>query len=196
MPRKSLQCCYIFIFSLLFSDNFIAAKAEWSVLTYIEADNSLAPFALYNIQDMQKVGSTKDVNILVQWDQPKSKKTWRYKITQNGKIEDASLSQPMGVNPTVELATSMQWIADKYSANHYMLNLWNHGNGVLDKSGRNHFVPTSWIEIPGYSFKNNLHERGILYDDSQDTFLDNQGLTTACSNINLLLWLCYCFKSK
>jgi hypothetical protein len=36
-------------------------------------------------------GSSKKINILVQWDQPRTNSTWRYRITPHGKIEDGSM---------------------------------------------------------------------------------------------------------
>ncbi len=159
--------------------------AEWTVLTYIQADNNLASYAHYNINDMQRAGSTDKVNILIQWDQPYNRKTWRYKITKGGKVEDESLSQEMGIKPVKELVDAMEWAQRKYPAKHYMLVLWNHGNGVLDRSRNlSSFALNPWLEIPGYP---NQKERGILYDDSDDTFVSNRDLSNAFSQIKSLL---------
>ena len=88
--------------------------AEWSILTYIQADNSLAEFANFNITSMQKgMQQTSDVNMLVQWDQPNNNKTWRYKIVPGGRVEDGSLSSEMGQNPGPEIVTAMQWVQTK-----------------------------------------------------------------------------------
>ena len=43
-------------------------KKDWTVLIYIAADNDLAPFAIRNIKQIAKIGSTKHLNIVVQLD--------------------------------------------------------------------------------------------------------------------------------
>ena len=160
--------------------------ASWTFLVYIAADNSLAPYASYNINDMSAgLASTNDVNVLVQWDKPADKKTWRYKITPGGKTDAGTMVSEMGYNPAKELYNSMQWAVTNYPANHYALVLWDHGSGIEDfypGSTKNMFDMSKWLYLlPSFS------DRGILYDDSQDTCLTNQGLTSALTNIKKLL---------
>lgn len=171
------------------------ALADWTIAAYIQADNNLAPFAKYNIDDMQQVVYADKVNMLVEWDQPNNNKTWRYRIVQGGRIEDASLSTEMGINPIEEIVEMMKWAKSKYDATRFGTILWNHGAGVEDPRLRvvnkvlqhiNSVTPSKaslpWLEIPGLS-KNDAKERGILFDDSQGTYATNQDLTTACNRI-------------
>lgn len=168
-----------FLAALLLSASLQAA--QWSVLTYIQADNNLAPFASYNISDMAKgiAADTPDVNILVQWDQPQNNKTWRYKVEKNTAIETDSLSQEMGIQPVQELIDSATWMKTKFPADHYAITLWNHGSGVEDKSLK---VSRLWVEIPGVD-RAELKQRGILYDDSQNTYVTTPQLGTAFNQI-------------
>ncbi len=181
------------------------SPAPWTILTYIQADNDLAPFANYNISDMElalaqgvkfnqetdKTTQQNPLNILVQWDQPRNNKTWRYKITPTGRIEDESVAQEMGVNPTQEIVDAMKWVKRKYPAKHYGLILWNHGSGVEDYRLKFPQLPKSiqtrighpWLAAPGILNGN----RGILYDDSQETCLTNQGLSTALAQVKQIL---------
>ena len=159
--------------------------ASWTMLVYIAADNNLAPYASYNMNDMAAgLASLNRVNILVQWDQPSNNKTWRYKITPGGKIEVGSLTSEMGYNPAKELVSSMEWAIKNYPANNYALILWDHGSGIEDflPGSRNIISGSSWL-----NFMPSLPERGILYDDSQSTCLTNQGLTSALTQIKSLL---------
>ncbi len=134
-----LACSFLFCIQAkeveVQQDNQInkAAPKAWTLLAYIQADNSLADFASYNINAMQQ-GMLDDtnVNMLVQWDQPGNNRSWRYRIVRGGKIEDASLSSEMGVNPSQEIVDSMQWAVNSYPASHYGLILWNHGSGIED----------------------------------------------------------------
>jgi hypothetical protein len=179
-----------FLFSVTKSvtdDNFTKPKAvaEWTIMTYIQADNNLSSYASYNINDMQFAKNTNNVNILVQWDQPSNNKTWRYKIEKNVSIEVGSLNQEMGINPEKEIVAMMQWAKDNYPAKKYMLIFWNHGNGVIDRNKKLPNILTPWIQIPGSSFQTGMigKDRGILYDDTQGTFLTNAGLRRALKSI-------------
>jgi hypothetical protein len=165
----------------IFNTTSFAATDKWSFLTYIQADNDLAPFANLNLHDMQKVGSTTDVNVLVQWDKPKDNITYRYKILQNNLVENNSIKQEMGFYPAKELVDSMKWVQKNFAADRHALILWDHGNGVLDRANHQRKL-NSWLGLPGLTRKF-WQERGILYDYSQNTFLDNIGLSSACADI-------------
>jgi hypothetical protein len=163
-------------------------QADWTILTYIQADNNLAYFADYNINHMQRVGSTDKVNVLVQWDQPHNNKTWRYKIEKGSKVDAGSLNQEMGVQPVREIIDAMAWAKSKFPARRYALILWNHGNGVLRRNGFNKVSPFAWLRVPGLDVnKLTKQERGILYDDSQFSFVDNDGLLQALSGVKSIL---------
>ncbi|PIP08843.1 MAG: hypothetical protein COX51_02100, partial [Syntrophobacteraceae bacterium CG23_combo_of_CG06-09_8_20_14_all_50_8] len=56
-------------------------KAKWTVMVYMAGDNNLDGAALRDIAEMAKVGSTKDVNVLVQLDRIEDKLTRRFRIT-------------------------------------------------------------------------------------------------------------------
>ncbi|MBY0353031.1 hypothetical protein K2W90_01545 [Candidatus Babeliales bacterium] len=161
-------------FTLILTQQAVGALAEWTVLTYIQGDNDLDPFADFNIRDMQKVGSTAAVNIVVQWDQPNNNKTWRYKVNKGSRTDVGTLNLEMGVNAKNELVNAIQWIKNNYPAKKYALILWDHGNGVLDRTLNKTLQTNSWLGLPGC--KNLFQDRGILYDYTQGTFLDNSDL--------------------
>jgi hypothetical protein len=145
--------------------------AEWTILVYMEADNSLEPFALDNVAQMQLgiAANSSQVNVLVQWDQPHTQKTLRYRIIKGGKVDAGSLACPMGVNPGQELVDCAQWVKNNYPAKKYAWILWNHGSGVVDIAARKDM------------------RRGILYDESKHTFLSNQAFTEAFTQIKAIL---------
>lgn len=156
-----------------------APQSEWSFLTYIQGDNSLNDYAAGNIQAMQVVGSTNPlgagkppsqsvVNVLIQWDKKENDLTYRYKLLPQNYVEQMNVNKDMGHRPAQEIVDSMTWVKRSYPAKRYALVLWDHGNGVLDRSGKRALF--SWLRAPGIS-ASSLHERGILYDDSQNTFL-------------------------
>lgn len=187
-----MQCILRKLFIVVFVMNagLYAAKdrtlAEWTIVVYIQADNNLSSFADYNIRQMQQgiVEDSSQVNVLVQWDQPENNKTWRYKIVKGNKIDVGSLDTEMGLNPEHELVDCAQWIKDNYPAKKYAWILWNHGSGIQDIKAEKMSLLNSWIQIPGLSL---IDDRGILYDDSQHSFLSNQSLTRAFTKITDIL---------
>jgi len=52
--------------------NAAAATYKWTVLVYMAADNNLEPQAILDCKKMERVGSNKDVEVLVQFDRPQA----------------------------------------------------------------------------------------------------------------------------
>jgi len=59
-------------------------QAKWTFMVYMAGDNNLDGAALRDIEEMARAGSTKDVNILVQFDRIEDNLTRRFRITQGG----------------------------------------------------------------------------------------------------------------
>ena len=123
--------------------------ADWTFMTYI-SDSDLEYFAIEDMIEMERVGSTDDVNIVVQidrwdgYDKPdwndESNGDWetakRYLITKENKGDHVIGSTPIEDigeintgNPN-ELVEFVQWAQTNYPAEHYALNIWNHGSGA------------------------------------------------------------------
>lgn len=128
----------------------------WTILVYMEADNNLEGDALVDIQEMEYVGSSDEVNFVVQIDRAEDYSTgdgdWtdarRYLITQNAnsvslgeninlKFEDpasvrlnTSPLENMGEINNGDAQTLIDfivWGTENYPAEKYGLILWNHG---------------------------------------------------------------------
>ena len=123
--------------------------AEWTFMTYI-SDSDLEYFAIEDMVEMERVGSTDKVNIVVQidrwdgYDKPDwnddSNGDWetakRYLITKENEedhvigstaIEDIG---EINTGDPDELVEFVQWAQTNYPAEHYALNIWNHGSGA------------------------------------------------------------------
>jgi len=123
--------------------------ADWTFMTYI-SDSDLEYFAIEDMIEMERVGSTDNVNIVVQidrwdgYDKPDwnddSNGDWetakRYLITKENKgdhvigstaIEDIG---EINTGDPDELVEFVQWAQANYPAEHYALNIWNHGSGA------------------------------------------------------------------
>jgi hypothetical protein len=164
IKTKKVLTSFLLILAL-FSINF-SYSAEWTILNYIEANNNVAQYALTNIEKMKLVGSTNDVNILVNLNLLHKKKTIRLHVLKNSHKEE-SVNQEPGINHEKELVEAVSWAYQHYPAKKFALILWNHGNGILDQE-------KSWKDY---------EKRGILYNFIKKTYLNNQQLTNALNNI-------------
>lgn len=126
---------------------------EWTVMVYLDADNNLESAGINDINEMEMVGSSSDVNIVVQVDRIPysvlaannegylddiSNNDWtntrRYYITQdfdsvqiNSQLVSDLGELNMGDPQTlIDFAT---WAVTEYPAKKYLLVIWNHGGG-------------------------------------------------------------------
>jgi hypothetical protein len=113
--------------------------SAWTVMVYIAADNNLDPQAMADVQEMEKVGSTDQVQITVLLDRSAGWKTTRRAIIQRAPEEDV---QSMNPNlPTCEdlgeadsgnadtLRDFILWSQRNCPSQRTALILWNHGGG-------------------------------------------------------------------
>jgi hypothetical protein len=127
--------------------------AEWTIMVYLDADNNLESAGIDDINEMEIVGSTTDVNIVVQVDRIPysvlasnnegyaddiSNSNWtttrRYYITQDfdsvqinsqliSDLDELNMGDPQTL---IDFTT---WAVTEYPAKKYLLVIWNHGGG-------------------------------------------------------------------
>jgi len=115
--------------------------AEWTVMVYLDSDNNLESAGINDINEMEMVGSTTEVNIVVQADRIPgydiSNSNWtttrRYYITQdndpyiiNSEFNDLGELNMGDPDTLVDFAS---WAVTEYPAKKYLLVIWNHGGG-------------------------------------------------------------------
>jgi hypothetical protein len=127
--------------------------AEWTVMVYLDADNNLESAGINDINEMEIVGSTTEVNIVVQVDRvpysvlasnnegyadDTSNGNWtttrRYYITQdfNTVQINSQLKSDLGelnMGDPQTLVDFASWAVTEYPAKKYLLVIWNHGGG-------------------------------------------------------------------
>src|SRR5438046_360650 len=89
------------------------ALAEWTILIYAQANNTLSKFAHKNFADMASIGSGKTLNMLVQWYQPGKQGTWRYKVEKDQMNLDLHNPASTDGNQREDLVDAMRWAATK-----------------------------------------------------------------------------------
>jgi hypothetical protein len=104
-------------------------EAKWTVMVYMAGDNSLSTAGDEDLKEMRQVGSSTDVNVLVQFDNAGEKGTKRFHIQRGGineKIVD--FGETDSGDPFI-LDDFISWSYENYPADRYALILWNHGGG-------------------------------------------------------------------
>jgi len=157
VKNKYVIIFFLFILSISLTGCFlfppIDETAEWTVMVYLDADNNLESAGIDDINEMEMVGSTSEVNIVVQIDRvpysvlassnqgyadDTSNGNWtttrRYYITQD--FDPILINSPLKID-LVELNMGdpqtlvdfASWAAINYPAKKYLLVIWNHGGG-------------------------------------------------------------------
>lgn len=112
------------------------SEKQWTLMVYLAGDNNLDGAGVVDLNEMKKVGSTDQVNVIAQFDRMGSKQaTKRYYLRKGGSLEKdavASLGETNMGDPKV-LESFLQWGIKTYPAHHYLVVLWNHGAGWDDE---------------------------------------------------------------
>ncbi|WP_433971870.1 clostripain-related cysteine peptidase [Tunturiibacter lichenicola] len=112
----------------------------WTILIFMNGDNNLEPDALMNFGQLAKIGGNADVNVVVQLDriakyahtQPDWAQTLRFRVTKGMKPLPSNAMEDIGEanmgDPKV-LSDFVTWGQSHFPAQHYMLIIWDHGQG-------------------------------------------------------------------
>ncbi|MCX6668025.1 MAG: clostripain-related cysteine peptidase [Euryarchaeota archaeon] len=134
--------------------------AEWTVMVYLDADNNLESFGIDDFLEMAEVGSTNDVNIVVQFDRIPGydnryddwTTTKRYLVTQNMVPNNANDLMDIGeanMGDPQTLIDFGNWAISNYPANRYCLILWDHGGGWGKDDGNEVTKDVCWDDTNG-----------------------------------------------
>ncbi len=122
-----------------------AEQARWTYLVYMAADNNLSDSGLGDINEMEQIGSTSDVNIVVQaefssrYSENAPAGTLRGRITRDDNtLAITSSLTSIGnrdMSARATLAEFISWAAAAYPADRYALVIWDHGDGWKAEAG-------------------------------------------------------------
>lgn len=123
------------------TDTDTDTSARWTFMVYLCSDNNLEYYDYLDVKEMESVGSSRQVNILVQWDRKgfDDSVDWsgcrRYYVVQDPEGSDeikSTLIEDMGdvnMGDPDNLVNFVQWGINNYPADKYAVILWNHGSG-------------------------------------------------------------------
>ncbi len=117
--------------------------AKWTFMVYMDGDNSLSDATEGDLSEMERgYQNTSYVNVLVLWDKDGNGDTKLIKI-KNGGYEELSapwMKNELNMGNPDTLIDFVVWAMKNYPAQHYFLDLWDHGG---DYSG------AMWDETSG-----------------------------------------------
>jgi len=113
---------------------------DWTFLVYMDADNNLEQWGIADFLEMATVGSTANVNIVVQFDRvagfDASYGGWtgtkRFYVTRDltpDPLNELSDLGEVNMADPANLTAFVEWGMAAYPADHYFLVLWDHGDG-------------------------------------------------------------------
>jgi hypothetical protein len=123
------------------SSVFATEMKEWTFLVFMNGTESgLSPYTDKNIGWMASVGSTNQINILVQKKMAGSPVTERIYVAKNNPQTIQSLNN-VDMGDYKEVTEFVKWAVQNYPAKHYFIDVWNHGSGwrsigLDDKNGK------------------------------------------------------------
>ena len=108
-------------------------------MVYLDADNDLEAAGIDDLNEMEMVGSTENVNIVVLWDgiaEIPGTRVYELIYHPDPGIGSAPiypdfipLGHEMNMGDHETLAAFATWAMGEYPAEHYALILWDHGDG-------------------------------------------------------------------
>lgn len=152
-----------------------AAPKEWTIIVYLDGNNSLDSYATVNLLQMEQVGSTAQMNIVVEWASLARNDTERLLIEKSTDptqvtspvVQDVGTPDMGDPNTLVDFT---QWAITNYPAQHYLLDIWDHGSG---------WHPSSFLPAPGAT----LHGLDIGYDQNTGHWISTEQLGVAIGQI-------------
>lgn len=180
------------------------SRKQWTVMVWMAGDNDLESFALGDIAELKKIGSTDDVDVVAQVDTMRDDKTHRYHL-HHGTGLDADVVANLGETNTGDPRVAIDfftWGITKHPAERYLAVIWNHGSGIDETDVYRHAarrglrIERHGVEagvlprrlarvVASRRFRRSLFDstvhaalesRAIAYDDTSRDFLDNAEL--------------------
>jgi hypothetical protein len=112
-------------------------EKQWTVLVYLAGDNNLDAAAMTDLEEMKRVGSTPDVDLVAQLDRSGGGHASKRYHLKKGSALEADARENLGEtnmgDPAV-LESFLRWGMKNYPAKKFLVVLWNHGAGCEDRS--------------------------------------------------------------
>lgn len=155
-------------FFLFFSITIANAEPhkKWTFLIFLNGFNNLDRFGTINIKQMEQVGSNDQINIVVQWASMATRNVVRLLVEKSNdptKVTSPILENlgQIDMGDYRSLQDFVKWGVEHYPADHYFIDVWNHGSGWHYK--RNHLNDISYDELSGNFIKTEDLGKAMAY---------------------------------
>ena len=199
-------------FIILTFTHSLFAQAKWTFMVYLDADNNLEEYGIQDFNEMEEIGSTDDVHIIVQMDripgEDNSNGDWtdtrRYRIIKDS--NSYSITSPLlenlgevNMGDPNSLIEFVNWARTNYPAQHYCLVLWDHGDGwrkvnaaSMTALKENRRTDQNYLHTDrNTSAMDKLIEfgknrsRSICHDDTDGDYLSNDEIAQALAAVGI-----------
>lgn len=152
-------------------------QKEWTMLVYLNGHNNLDSFGSLNINQMEQVGSTKDINVVVQWASEAVASTKRLLVKKDNDPNTVTspIVQDMGnvdMGDWRNVVEFVKWGVANYPAKHYFLDVWDHGSGW-------HAIQLQAMAQPNRTLFGGFSPLDISWDDNSGNSITTQQLGQA-----------------
>lgn len=151
-------------FSLIdFFSYFWPTKKTVTFLVYMAADNNLNEYINDDLNEMQRVGSTYNLNLLVHLNTRlhQQEKVTKKLVVHKGYIEQYGTDKMKDSGDPETLISACKWALKHYPAEQFVLVLWNHGSGSINRT----------------------ISRSVCYDDTTGNYLTDYKLVQALEQV-------------
>jgi PKD repeat protein len=138
-----------------------SGNSKWTFMVYLDADNNLESAGIDDLNEMEMVGSSSEVEIVVQMDRVSGydvsnggwTETKRYHVSKDADAYTigtavSSLGE-LNMGQSQTLSDFINWSQTNYPADNYALILWDHGSGPM-------YGPTAggicWDDTNGHDY--------------------------------------------
>ncbi len=109
-------------------------EKDWTLLVYLNGFNNLDSFGYEDINEMETVGSSSKINVVVQWASLQTGVVKRLKVekdTNPNQVTSPVLSDlgRIDMGDYRSLIEFVKWAKTNYPAKKYFIDVWNHGSG-------------------------------------------------------------------
>ncbi|MDD2714260.1 MAG: clostripain-related cysteine peptidase [Candidatus Wallbacteria bacterium] len=120
--------CFLLLCSLFLPASHLqASEKKWTFMVYLNGDNTLDQAGIGDVREMQKIGSSDQVDIVVLQDHDSNNDTERHFVKKDELVTEQMGEIDMG--DWHEALKFFQWGVENHPAEHYCFLIWNHGTG-------------------------------------------------------------------
>ncbi len=121
----------LFVFIVLVSAVDAAPTKEWTIAVFMNGDNDLDRFVVGDQEEMAEIGTNDLFNVITLSDRQRA--TASIDLIEKGNIRQLKDMGEIDMGDYRQLTTFVQFVKSNFPAHHYMVVIWNHGFGWVDK---------------------------------------------------------------